>query len=355
MPSSHTGSRADDAAPPEPGWRRIRRWARRATALLLTALVSAGTLVLAPVAYAGPGSTCTSNCVTTYDTPPTAAGEGPFGIVRGPLHSQWFTYGDAVARIDDSGTLTRYPLPTAGAITRWMTSDNHGRVWFTEFGKIGWITVDGDGNTLLREYALPYEDAGIISLVLAPNHRAYFSEQALGKIGSIDIRTGAYREYDLPSSDPLGLTLGPDGALWYTDRANAKVGRITLDGRVREWSLPPTANLQRIVTGPDRALWFTDLRGNTLWRITTGGTISPYPMPGGPVGISVGGDRQLYLTLFTDGDLVRVDLHGNTTGRWDLPGATFALQNAPGRGYDVWATDNRGHVYRVRTRTPATR
>jgi len=180
--------------------------------------------------------------VTTYDTPPTAAGEGPFGIVRGPLHSQWFTYGDAVARIDDSGTLTRYPLPTAGAITRWMTSDNHGRVWFTEFGKIGWITVDGDGNTLLREYALPYEDAGIISLVLAPNHRAYFSEQALGKIGSIDIRTGAYREYDLPSSDPLGLTLGPDGALWYTDRANAKVGRITLDGRVREWSLPPTAN-----------------------------------------------------------------------------------------------------------------
>jgi len=291
-------------------------------------------------------TTCTTNCVTTIDTPPTAAGAGPFGITKGPLQSEWFTYGDAVARVDRAGKVTRYPLPTAGAETRWITTDRRDRVWFTEFGKIGWISVSRKGNTLLREYAVPYEDPGIISLVLAPNRRAYFTEQSLGRIGSINIRTGKFREYLLPSSDPLGLTLGPDGALWYTDRANAKVGRMTLNGHARDWSLPADANLQRIVSGPDGALWFTDLRGNRLWRITTAGRLTSYPIAGGPVGISVGKDSQLYLTLFA-GALVRVNLTGHVTGRWELPGATFALQNAPGRGFDVWATDYNGHVYRV--------
>ena len=233
--------------------------------------------VVLPTAQANPRTTCTTGCITTYDTPPTTAGAGPFGIVRGPLGSQWFTYGDAVARIDKSGKLTRYPLPTAGASTRWMTADRRGRVWFTEFGKIGWIRVSDDGSTTLREYAVPYDDAGIISLVLTRHHRAYFTEQSIGKIGRINTRTGAYREYPLPSNDPLGMTLGPDGALWYTDRANAKVGRMTLNGKVREWSLPSTANLQRIVSGPDGALWFTDLRGNRLWRITTSGVAYVIP------------------------------------------------------------------------------
>jgi virginiamycin B lyase len=227
-----------------------------------------------------------------------------------------------------------------------MTTDRRDRVWFTEFGKVGWIKVSPNGSTSLREYGLPYEDAGVTSLVLAPNHRAYFTEQSLGRIGSIDIRSGRFREYRLPSNDPLGLTLGPDRALWYTDRANAKVGRMTLNGHTREWSLPSDANVQRIVSGPDGAIWFTDLRGNRLWRITTRGVLTSFPVDGGPVGISVGRDSDFYLTLFS-GALVRVNPAGQVTGRWALPGATFALQNAPGRGTDIWVTDKNGHVYRV--------
>jgi len=311
-------------------------------------MVMLNVVLFVPAAQAHPRTTCTTDCVTVYDTP-AIGGEAPFGITRGPLKSQWFTYGDAIARIDGSGHLTRYPLPTAGAITRWVTTDKRRRVWFTEFGKVGWIRVHPDGSSSLREYATPYEDAGISALVIAPNHRAYFTEQLVGKIASVNIRTGAFREYDLPSNDPLGMTMGPDGALWFTDRANAKVGRMTLQGHVREWDLPATANIQRIVSGPDGALWFTDLNGNRLWRITTRGRLSSYPIAGGPVGISVGRDRQLYLTLFSNahGALVRVNLHGQITGRWELPGAAFALQNAPGHGFDIWVADRSGHVYRV--------
>ncbi|HEX8509969.1 MAG TPA: hypothetical protein VF635_10830, partial [Propionibacteriaceae bacterium] len=58
------------------------------------------TVLMTTVAYAHPRTACMTSCVTTYETPQTMAGEGPFGIVRGPLRSQWFTYGDAVARID---------------------------------------------------------------------------------------------------------------------------------------------------------------------------------------------------------------------------------------------------------------
>ena len=50
------------------------------------------------------------------------------------------------------------------------------------------------------------------------------------------------------------------------------------------------------------------------------GTLTEYPIDGGPVGITVGRDHQLYVDLDFAKQVARVNLHGAVTGTWDLPG-----------------------------------
>jgi virginiamycin B lyase len=159
-----------------------------------------------------------------------------------------------------------------------------------------------------------------------------------------DTQTGALREFPVPTpdSEPLGLTLGADGALWFIERTAGKVARMTVTGSFTEYPLAPRAFPQRIVAAPDGAVWFTELGAGKLGRITPDGLLSEHPITGGPVGITVGNDRQLYLALVTAGAVERVDLGGNITGHWELPGAVGVLQIAQGFGRDMWITHTFG-------------
>ena len=115
---------------------------------------------------------------------------------------------------------------------------------------------------------------------------------------------------------------------------------MTANGTFREWSLDEGAFPNRIVAGPDGAIWFTELRGGKIGRISMAGDLTEYPIDGGPVGITVGHDGQLYVALDFARQVARVNLHGAVTGTWDLPGALAPLQIAAGRGLDLWVTDN---------------
>lgn len=142
--------------------------------------------------------------------------------------------------------------------------------------------------------------------------------------------------------------LGPDRALWFTERSADKIGRMTLDGTFTEYPLTPGAFPNRIVVGPDGAIWFTELFAGKLARITTSGVMTEYPIDGGPVGITVGMDGQLYVDLYLSGGVDRVNLQGSVTWHWDLPGAVGPLQITPGFGLDIWVTDSfGGQLYRV--------
>ena len=65
-------------------------------------------------------------------------------------------------------------------------------------------------------------------------------------------------------------------------------------------------------------------------------------MSGGPVGITFGKDRQIYTVLFLAGAVERLDLAGNVTGEWALPGAGGPLQIAQGTDLDMYVTDTFG-------------
>jgi virginiamycin B lyase len=152
-----------------------------------------------------------------------------------------------------------------------------------------------------------------------------------------------------PDSTTQSGALGPDGAIWFIERSAAKIGRMTLSGHFTEYPLAAGSFPNRIVLGPDGALWFTELNADKVGRITTRGTLTEYADPGGPVGIVVGNDGQLYTVLDHTDAVSRLNLAGQITGDWTLPGAGGPLQIGTGFGLDLWVTDTFGvgNVYHL--------
>jgi len=277
----------------------------------------------------------------------------PFGITSGPRGSIWFSLSPTgglagLARVDQQGTIATYAVPTANANVGWLAVDPSGAIWFAErrAGKIGRIMPNG----AITEFLLPTATALPQGIVLGPDGNLYVTEQGANAIARLDPATGQATDFPVPTpnSTTQSGALGPDGAIWFIERSAAKVGRMTLGGTFTEYPLSPGAFPNRIVAAPDGALWFTELRASKLGRMTTDGTLTEFPISGGPVGITVGKDGQLYIVLSSAGAVDRVNLDGQVTGHWDLPGAMQALQIATGFGLDIWVTDNfGGKLYRV--------
>jgi virginiamycin B lyase len=229
-----------------------------------------------------------------------------------------------------------------------MTTHPGNSVWFAErgTGKIGRVTANG----AITEFSLPTRNALPQGIVFAPDGNIYVSEQGANAIARLNPVTRQAIDLLVPTPNATVQSgaLGPDGAVWFIERSADKVGRMTLDGRFTEYPLTPGSFPNRIVTGPDGALWFTELNANKVGRITTGGVLNEYPVAGGPVGITVGRDRQLYVDLFTARAVARVNLNGKVTGRWALPGAGGPLLITTGFGLDIWVTDTLGgKIYRL--------
>jgi virginiamycin B lyase len=282
--------------------------------------------------------------ITVY---PMAAGSGPFGVTAGPK-GEYVSLNSSVGRFDQSGGMSIFPIPSDGAFAGWLTTDPAGAVWVSErfAGKMARLSPNGS----LVEFTLPDSGNAIPQgSVVTAGGIVYVTDQGNDTIVRLDPATGHTTSFQVPTPDalPLGLTLGADGALWFTERSADQIGRMTLDGAFTEWPLTPGSFPNRIVTASDGAVWFTELLGGKIGRMTTDGTLTEYPIDGGPVGITVGRDGQLYVALDFGHAVGRVNLHGAVTGTWALPGANTPLQIATGTGQDLWVTDIADTVFHV--------
>ena len=320
---------------------------RMTTRLLgVTILLTVAALLAAPGPAAASPAPCASRCVTRIKLP---APIQPFGITRGPRHSEWFSMNTAIGRVSRDGHVTVYHVAgTHGDDIGWLTAGPRDVIWFAErgAGRIGRITRSG----AITQFPIPWAGASPQGIVVDRAGDVGFTDQSNSVIGRLDPSTGNVRRYPIPTPDsaPVGLALGPGGALWFTETSASKIGRMTLGGAFTEYPLASGSAPFRIVAGADHALWFTELGAGKLGRITTGGRLTQYPISGGPVGITTGKDHHLYVVLFTARGVVRVNLRGRIDHRWRLPGARGPLQVATGRGRDIWVTDGYGgNVYRV--------
>jgi streptogramin lyase len=181
---------------------------------------------------------------------PTNRIGGINSIAAGPDGAVWFTlvywvHGrkrSAIGRIDSSGAIVQYPLPSRSGPGQIVTGPD-GNLWFTEAGggvpKIGRITATGQ----LTHFRLPNRHRRLNSIAAGPDGNLWFGQ--------------------FPTS--------------YSRRARAGIGRITPEGKFSQFRIPGSAGSYGVTAGPDRVWFEGPLRegGFGLGSITADGAVTP--------------------------------------------------------------------------------
>jgi hypothetical protein len=181
----------------------------------------------------------------------------------------WFTEfnADQIGRITDTGTVTEYPIPTAGAEPLDIVSGPDGNLWFTEFGanQIGRITPSG----VITEFPIPTAGSGPAGITAGRDGNLWFTEANANQIGRITTG-GVVNEYPIPTAEsyPGQISAGPDGNLWFTEDHAAQVASITTSGTVTEFSLGEAED-PLAIAATYGGLVLSDRNGNGYWSVAT--------------------------------------------------------------------------------------
>lgn len=259
-----------------------------------------------------------------------SSGKDPEEIISGPDGNLWFSEGaaDKLARLTPSGSLTEYPVPTAGGNPVGLITGPDGAIWFAEeygdrLGRLdtatGTITEYPTAWTRPDNFNQPYTP-GPYKLTIGPDGNIWLTARNSNQVGSINATTKAFTHYDLPGpvglsggANPAGIVTGSDHNLWVVQAGMDQVLKVVPGtGAVTAYPTPtPRSAPEGIVAGPDGNLWFTET-GNPDWqrdfsyppgskigRITPAGAITEFATPtarSGPYDITNGPDGAMWFT-----------------------------------------------------------
>ena len=118
--------------------------------------------------------------------------------------------------------------------------------------------------------------------------KLYYTNDALGEIGALDIKSGKHVEFALPrGAAATDLALGADGDMWYigVDAQGGIAGRLAPSGTSQFFALGAGVDPTSIVEGADGNIWFSDRSFGLRW-ITLSGQMGIYPIGGLAGGIA---------------------------------------------------------------------
>jgi len=200
-------------------------------------------------------------------------GTHPHNLIIDKQGRVWFS-GNTNARIGwldaATGKSTIYHMPNPAARDpHTMAFDRTGNMWFTaQFSNfVGHLDTRSGEVHLMPS---PTKDSRPYGIVIDPNGRPWFDEFGTNKIGTIDPKTMAIREYTLPTgARPRRIAVTSDGIIWYGDFMQGMLGRLDpRTGQVREFPLPDAKqSLPYAMASDDRdRIWLaeTGLQPNKL-------------------------------------------------------------------------------------------
>ncbi len=116
------------------------------------------------------------------------------------------------------GTITEYPVPTAGSAPLAMTPGPDGNLWFTEYTG-NQVARINPSTGAVAEYPVPTPACLPGGIVAGPDGNIWFTEYGAARIGRLDPATGTITEFNVPTpnSYPADIKVGPDGALWFAE------------------------------------------------------------------------------------------------------------------------------------------
>jgi virginiamycin B lyase len=156
----------------------------------------------------------------------------------------------------------------------------------------------------------------------------WWSGQLSNKLGRVDPKTGAIREYSLktPHGGPHGLTEDRDGNIWFTGNVGSFIGKLDpKSGLVTEYKMPdPNAkDPHTLIFDQDGILWFTVQQANMLGRLDpkTGEmklVTSPTPKSR-PYGMAVNSKNIVYFVEFGTNKIATINRETMAISEYLLP------------------------------------
>jgi streptogramin lyase len=282
----------------------------------------------------------------------------PFGITQGPDGNLWFSEnaGNKIGRITPTGAVTEFPIPNTSP-SQFLTVDASGNIWFAESqgNKIGRLilppaaTIRISGVPATITAGVPF-NVTVTALDTAGNVAG--SYRGIIHFTSSEGQAVLPADYTFTAADRGSHTLT---VIWKTAGsqtlkiADTQISTLTataVGGAVSAFAYS-TSGVQfddSIITGPDGNLWWTDAPNNQVWRMTPQGTDQrSFPVPGGPLGITVGPDGNLWITATSANQIVKMSLTGDILAQYAIPTpATHPTGITVGPDGNLWFTESDG-------------
>jgi virginiamycin B lyase len=224
-------------------------------------------------------------------------------------------------------TIREWDVPTKGAHPHDPAVGPDGALWFTEQmqNKIG--SVDPRTGAF-KEYKLNIQDSGPHGLVADRQGNIWFTGNFKGYIGKLDPRTGTVTEFKIPDpkgEDPHTAVFDAQGLLWFTLQVANMVGRLDpRSGKIDLKNVPTVdSHPYGIAINSKGVPIFCQFATNKVAKIDPQTMeITEYALPPGarPRRIAIDASDRVYFTDFSEGHLGRIDLTSGAVKMWPSPG-----------------------------------
>jgi virginiamycin B lyase len=224
-------------------------------------------------------------------------------------------------------TIREWAVPTKGAHPHDPAVGADGALWFTEQmqNKIGRLDPKSGA---FKEYPLNLEDSGPHGLVSDREGNIWFTGNFKGYIGKLDPRTGTVTEYKIPDpkgEDPHTAVFDSHDVLWFTLQTANMVGRLEVRTGKIDLKKVPTKDSHPygIAVNSKGVPIFCEFGSNKLAKIDPQTMdIAEYQLPEGarPRRMAIDAGDRVYFTDFSGGNLGRYDPSLGAVKMWPSPG-----------------------------------
>ena len=253
---------------------------------------------------------------------------------------------------------TPVPADEWGAMTDYLIKN------FPERTRPAAVLVDGPAKVDIKMWDVPTQGSRPHDPLAARDGSIWWSAQLANKLGRVDPKTGAIKEYTLKSafSGPHGLVDDKAGNIWFTGNLAGMIGKLDPNtGIVTEYPLPdPNAKDPHSLNFDQKGiLWFTVQQSNFVGRLdpATGAIkllTSPTPKSR-PYGIQINAQGVPVFVEFGTNKIATIDPTTLAIKEYTLPDAGARPRRlAIGPDGMIWYADfSRGFIGKLDLATGA--
>jgi virginiamycin B lyase len=223
------------------------------------------------------------------------------------------------------------------------------------------VIVDGPAQASIKLWNVPTLGSRPHDPVATKDGAIWWTGQLSNKLGRVDIKTGAIREYTLktPHTGPHGLREDKDGNIWFTGNHAALIGKLDpKTGLVTEYKMPDpkVKDPHSLEIAADGRVFFTAQQSNMVGRVDpASGEVKVVPVPtprARPYGIMINAKGVPVFCEFGTNKIATIDPNTLEIKEYTLPDPASRPRRIALVGDEVYYSDfSRGFLGRLNLAT----